>query len=190
MKKTKLKRIISLVLVMSIVFTMLNGITFSITAAEATSGTDENGYAYTSDGTSVTITGHTPINSSSLFYGIEFEGHYYGISTDSLTWTDAKAACETNGGYLVSINTAEEQAVIEQLLNFSSSSYKWIGAHKADGLWQWTDGEVIGYNNWNTNQPSSSANYSYINYSGYRWYGTNSTSNSYFYIWMVDMPCL
>ncbi|MCM1484850.1 MAG: leucine-rich repeat protein, partial [Faecalibacterium sp.] len=198
--KIRLKKLVSVLTAIVILFgsAPLNGFvglelfdfsSLKASAAEAettTSGTDENGFTYTSDGTSVTITGHTPNATSSLFYGIEFDGHYYGLSTDSKSWTDAKATCEVSGGYLVSINSEEEQMAIEQLLLFAPTGNHWIGAYKADGLWQWTDGDVLGYTNWAPGEPNGSATTGIMYYSGsnnYKWDDSNSSSAYYICEW-------
>ena len=143
MKKLKLKRILSLVLAMSIMLTTLNGISFPVTAAEASSGTDENGFSWTSDGTSVTITGYNPSKDSSLFYGIQYNGHYYGLSVNTKTWTEAKADCEANGGHLVTIADEAEQKIVQDLFSYDSSTTAWIGAtdETTEGEWTWCTGE-------------------------------------------------
>lgn len=48
--------------------------------------------------------------------GKVFGSHRYEVFTDSKTWYDAEAYCESLGGHLVTINSAEEQEFIEQLL--------------------------------------------------------------------------
>ena len=78
----------------------------------STSGVDENGFMWASDGTTVTITGHNPSRDGSPFYGIMYNGHYYGLSTSTKTWTEAKIDCEANGGHLVTITDETVSIVI------------------------------------------------------------------------------
>ena len=149
-------------------------------AAETTSGVTEDGLKWTSDGTSVTITGYEVNAGNKPFYGFEFDGHYYGLSTESKSWADAKADCEAKGGYLVSINSAEEQEAVEKLMSVNTNGNRWIGGYKEDGLWQWTDGTVLGYTNWAPGEPNNSASNGCIYSTNNKW--DDSNAGSYYYI--------
>ena len=98
---------------------------------------------------------------------VEKDGHYYSLYNESLTWTEAEAICVSMGGHLVSINSAEEQKLIEEILPFGIMNLYWIGATDKDseGVWKWVDtGEVFwqgqsngsgtGYSNWNSGEPN------------------------------------
>ena len=87
---------------------------------------------------------------------IEFNGHYYKLFDDSITWSKAKEYCESIGGHLVTVNTQAEQ---DFLINLSESSKKknlWIGA-KSDnsGNYSWVTGEVFSFTNWATGEPNN-----------------------------------
>lgn len=87
----------------------------------------------------------TPEESENVFtYG----GHTYVLINSPLTWEQAAAAAKLAGGYLVEINSAEEQAEIEKNMSKLSSSavtdggggqYFWIGAtdKTTEGTWVW-----------------------------------------------------
>lgn len=177
MTNLKFKRVLSLVLAMSIILTMLRGISFPVTAAEVTSGTDENGFTYTSDGTNVTITGYNPSKANSLFYGIEYNGHYYGLSANTKTWTEAKADCEANGGHLVTITDEQEQKAVQKLISYDMPYAAWIGATDeiVEGDWRWCTGEEFSYTNWNSGEPNnansdlSEENYAGIYSANFKW---------------------
>ncbi len=71
----------------------------------------------------------------------------YSVYHDALTWTDAQQAAIANGEELISINSAEEQAIVELL---SNQSYCWIGLHRKDydansNWWIWEDGTEFCY---------------------------------------------
>lgn len=83
--------------------------------------------------------------------------HKYEIFHDTLTWEEAKAACEAKGGHLATITSQEEQKMIESLN--TQNSKLWIGGYKnADGQWCWVNGEPWEYQNWGDGEPNNSSN--------------------------------
>jgi len=198
MKKFRLKRMLSLVLAISLLLSTMNGITIPVTAAEASSGTDENGFSWTSDGTSVTITGYNPATDSSLFYGIEYNGHYYGLSVATKTWTDAKADCEANGGHLVTIADEAEQKIVQDLFSYDTSTTAWIGAtdEVTEGEWTWCTGEEFTYANWNSGEPNdgndgvdgNKENYAGIYIDNFKWNDFPDTQNIKYICEWEELP--
>uniref|UniRef100_Q3ART7 C-type lectin n=1 Tax=Chlorobium chlorochromatii (strain CaD3) TaxID=340177 RepID=Q3ART7_CHLCH len=97
--------------------------------------------------------------------GYTFGEHTYLLSSSNMTWSAAKTYAESLGGHLVTIETAEEQAWINELLGSSTS---WIGIYDAadNGTWVLLDGTQPTYTNWEASQPSTWDNYNYghINY--------------------------
>uniref|UniRef100_A0A8C5QMN6 C-type lectin domain-containing protein n=1 Tax=Leptobrachium leishanense TaxID=445787 RepID=A0A8C5QMN6_9ANUR len=61
----------------------------------------------------------------------------YYLSSDTLSWQDAKKACESMNSHLLVINNNEEQRFIS---TFSRPFTSWIGLTDADGSWEWVDG--------------------------------------------------
>lgn len=85
----------------------------------------------------------------------EYNGHYYTLFTDDLSWEQAKTACERMGGYLVVINDKNENDMIVELCSSTSKGLYWIGACSDDkGNWKWVNSEKFEYNAWDKNQPS------------------------------------
>lgn len=83
--------------------------------------------------------------------------HSYGIFHDTLTWEEAKAACEAKGGHLATITSQEEQKMIESLN--TQNSKLWIGGYKnSAGQWCWVTGEPWEYQNWGDGEPNNSSN--------------------------------
>lgn len=83
--------------------------------------------------------------------------HAYGIFHDTLTWEEAKAACEAKGGHLATITSQEEQKLIESLN--TQKSKLWIGGYKnSAGQWCWVTGEPWEYQNWGDGEPNNSSN--------------------------------
>ena len=159
----------------------------------STSGVDENGFMWASDGTSVTITGHNPSRDGSQFYGIMYNGHYYGLSTSIKTWTEAKIDCEANGGHLVTITDEAEQKAIQKLLSFAGSSDSWIGAtdEYTEGEWTWCNGEEFTYTNWASGEPNnqSEEDYAIVYADNFKWNdGGASTILNYICEWDSTPP--
>ena len=83
--------------------------------------------------------------------------HQYKIFYDTLTWEEAKAACEAKGGHLATITSEEEQ---QKLNLYNAGNHNlWIGGYKnADGQWCWVNGEPWTYENWGDGEPTNSSN--------------------------------
>lgn len=85
----------------------------------------------------------------------EYNGHYYTLFTDDLTWEQAKEVCERMGGYLVVVNDEQENEMLVELCTSTSKGLYWIGAYADDdGKWSWVNGEKFDYTAWDKNQPS------------------------------------
>ena len=107
---------------------------------------------------------------------VEFDGHFYEVVNDGMSWTDAKAACEERGGHLVIITSQDEESFIEDLIEDNRDGdiyHYWLGAtdEEEEGIWKWVDGEVFWqgtlasqgghsvegmYQNWLPSQPNNS----------------------------------
>ncbi len=124
-----------------------------------------------------------------------FGGNKYQVIDQQSTWKDAAAYCESQGGHLVTITSAEEQAFIEQLIENAPFHNYWLGAtsEKNDEYptrqWRWINGEEWGtYANWGTKsngdkQPDagwwgSEAYLGIVNHDG-KDYGEKFTWNDY-----------
>jgi hypothetical protein len=88
--------------------------------------------------------------------------HCYWARTMSQTWTEAQQSCNLQNGYLVSILSAEENAFVVSVAQFSPSfSDTWIGAtdgknggdRTGAGTYRWVSGDPWGYDNWASGQP-------------------------------------
>jgi len=94
-------------------------------------------------------------------------GHYYKRSTQALSWPDAAAEAAWLGGYLVTIDDAEENSWVWYTLVSG-----WIGGNdiETEGTWEWVEdgtdffvgdyesGAVVPgmFANWSTNEPNDS----------------------------------
>lgn len=89
-----------------------------------------------------------------------FNGHRYRYYEGDITWTEARAMCQSLGGHLVTINSPEEQAFIQAKYPGTTG---WIGAYGDENGWSWVTGENWSYTNWAPNEPN--------NTNGDEWFG-------------------
>jgi len=86
-----------------------------------------------------------------------FNGNSYKIYYTRLNWEVAKERCESLGGHLATITSAEEQAFIESLNK--SGTRLWIGGYReAINDWKWITGEPWSYTHWGSGEPNNSTN--------------------------------
>ncbi len=109
--------------------------------------------------------------------GVEYtvyNGHYYLLVEEKLTWHEAEFACEERGGYLATITSYEEHNVVGDL----SKRSIWLGAtdENNEGTWQWVTGEEFVENYWKSEEPNGLTIENYVvglYTSSYRWNDTN-----------------
>lgn len=81
-------------------------------------------------------------------------GHQYML-TDYMSWPEANALATQKGGYLATINTANEEAWLIE--TFGGSEEYWIGFNdiEQEGVWVWTSGINSTYTNWGPGEPNN-----------------------------------
>ena len=79
------------------------------------------------------------IPSDALYYN----GHYYAVFNLHSGWEEAKAYCESLGGYLATITSQEENdAVFEYMTEQGyDSAYFGYTDEETEGTWKWVNGE-------------------------------------------------
>ena len=90
----------------------------------------------------------------------KYKGNLYYIFDDSLTWKEAKNACESRGGHLVTISDDEEFSFIKEMIRSNAGTNKfhfWAGGTDEDneGTWTWVTGEKWEYTCWEPGQPNN-----------------------------------
>ena len=85
----------------------------------------------------------------------EFEGHHYYCSTEPDYWENANQACNENGGYLVSINSAEENAFLTPKIYTVRSAFIGLTDRDEEGTFVWSNGDPVVYKNWYPGQPNN-----------------------------------
>ena len=98
-----------------------------------------------------------PVNQKMLVYN----GHTYTVfSLKSIkTWDEAKVFCESLGGYLATLTTAEENAAVYAHVIEMGYSYRdvYFGLSDAEseGSWKWVTGEPFEMNSWGQGEPNN-----------------------------------
>jgi len=118
-------------------------------------------------GTSDTLTPSSSFILNTAISGFTFKGihngNHYFLSTSNKIWLEADLSCRQNGGHLAHIaNASENNYVKNNVINSTS----WIGYHQncnsglfsePAGGWEWTDGTLGSYTNWNGGEPNNSS---------------------------------
>lgn len=127
------------------------------------------------------IDSYTPIGA------ITYNGHYYQLFNNNVSWEYAKKYCESKDGYLVTITSEEENDAIEILLDKYSSdnNFYWLGATdiESEGNWKWVTGEGWSYTNWNDGQPDNASgqeHYLHVYTESERFGKWNDLTNTYY----------
>lgn len=124
-------------------------------------------------------------------YYFSFDGKNYAVVKEMMTWANASAYAVTQGGYLVEINSIEEQlAVYDAIINgagvpnnYTSISngggiaYVWIGAtdQHNEGTWLWDgDNNNLGTHFWTGEGQNGASNGSAVNNAYFNWGGTST----------------
>ncbi len=86
-----------------------------------------------------------------------FDGHNYLLTPEKMMWQEAEDYAASLGGYLVAINSQEEQDFLVEA--FGSDELFWIGFtdEATEDFWTWTSGEPKVYENWypEDNEPNN-----------------------------------
>jgi len=79
-----------------------------------------------------------------------FGDSVYQVFDLGMTWYEAKAYCESIGGYLATITSPEEQSFAEDLITDYGKNIYWLGGtdEAQEGLWKWVTGEAFEFSNW------------------------------------------
>jgi hypothetical protein len=81
----------------------------------------------------------------------------YRVSVTARSWLEAEAECELDGGHLVTIGDAAEDAYVTAQTTLALGPGDiWIGLsdHAAEGTMRWVTGEALVYTNWEMGEPN------------------------------------
>lgn len=85
---------------------------------------------------------------------LDFNGHSYQRFDTGMSWTSAKAFCETKGAHLATVTS---QAEHDFIANSFAPRDLWLGASDAasEGNWTWVTGEPWAFTNWYPGEPNN-----------------------------------
>ena len=119
-------------------------------------------------------------------------GHSYLVYPDSVSWIDAKTACESLGGHLATISDAQEQAFVEQLAQTCSERTNfWLGGYydRNRDIWKWVDGTPFTYTNWDSWNNGETEFSQPDNHTGNEWYIRFGKSDQTYETWVEHAGC-
>ncbi len=76
-------------------------------------------------------------------YNDPTSGHCY-FRLSNQTWTSGKTACTSNGGYIASITSTREAALVSNHIIGGSGSWTGGTDETVEGAWRWADGPLAG----------------------------------------------
>ena len=87
---------------------------------------------------------------------VGFNGHWYKLFDQRVTWHEAKSFCKEQGGHLVTITSKGENEFVTDLARKAGTD-AWIGLtdEKQEGRWEWVTGEKVGFTAWAPLQPDN-----------------------------------
>ncbi len=83
-----------------------------------------------------------------MAYEYDYNGHKYHLIEAAMSWSQAKALCEADGGYLLKFDSQSEDNQAAYLI--SEQTEIWIGLHDTDqnGAYLWLDGTPPSFTHW------------------------------------------
>ena len=104
----------------------------------------------------ITFASATPQISSAPGQKVAFNGHHYQALEASMSWTQAKAQCESFGGHLATVTSEAEQKFIEDLISKGRQNYYWLGGYcEADRKFKWVTDEPMSFTAWAPGEPNN-----------------------------------
>ena len=100
-----------------------------------------------------------------LALGVRVRKHF--LVNVPMTWKDARSYCRQYYNDLSTIITDSENHILNVNLLLSSAENAWIGLHRCHpqsaetcitSPWEWSDGDVSTYSDWDYGEPNSEAN--------------------------------
>lgn len=87
---------------------------------------------------------------------LSWNGHRYALFSNMNSWEDAKAYCESIGGHLAVIESAEENVALFDYICSKGVENAYFGYSDSveEDSWTWVDGSSSAYANWHSGEPN------------------------------------
>lgn len=79
----------------------------------------------------------------------------YVVVDQAMTWEQAKAYCEQNGGHLAVVQTEDDWNRVLALMKADGRKVFWLGASRVNGNFQWVDGSALSYSAFASGEPNN-----------------------------------
>jgi hypothetical protein len=88
---------------------------------------------------------------------IEFDGKYYKLYNEVITWHEAFDKCKDLGGHLPIVRKDSQNRFLASMLKDAKLGWAWLGAtdEKIEGTWAWIDGSPLTFTSWEPGQPNN-----------------------------------
>lgn len=84
-----------------------------------------------------------------------YSGNTYIVFDAGTAWESAKRYCESIGGHLATVTSAEENAALASAVSSYNISFMIGGTDsETEGTFKWITGEPLSYSNWNSGEPN------------------------------------
>ncbi|BFZ21815.1 hypothetical protein BsWGS_24854 [Bradybaena similaris] len=85
-----------------------------------------------------------------------FGGSRYLFIKDAVTWHEAESLCKSSGGYLVEVNSKEENDWLVGQLKARKSLSVWMGGNdiRNEGVWEWRSSKIGPFTAWGRGEPN------------------------------------
>jgi hypothetical protein len=80
----------------------------------------------------------------------EFQGKYYKLFPQQVSWHEASLRCQQMGGVLAVVTNEAQSRFLTRVVSENGLDAAWLGAtdEQIEGRWVWVDGTPMRYSNW------------------------------------------
>jgi len=87
---------------------------------------------------------------------LSWNAHHYAVFDNCKSWEEASEYCQSRGGHLATISSAEENSAVFSYIRQVGyeSAYFGLSDSSSEGTWSWISGENTNYLNWHSGEPN------------------------------------
>jgi len=91
---------------------------------------------------------------------------------------EAKYYCQSQGGYVVELNTPEESDIIYANQDLLGIHWFWLGLNRISDDWVWISGDPLDWTNWADGYPKHDADCANVGRDPFEWYDLSCSSTN------------